>query len=318
VSARVAIAVVTVGPKEVLAAALDSMRTDVDAGLAEVWVVDNGSTDGSGTLVAERYPWARLLVPDENLGYGRAVNLVAERSEAPWIAASNDDVELRRGALERLLAAGERHPRVGALAPRLELPDGSTQHSVHPFPTLGFTLAFNLGLYALSRRAADRRCLEGAWNPTVAREVPWAMAAFLPVRREAFAALGGFSSEQFMHAEDLDLGWRLARAGWSTWYEPAATVLHRGSVSTSIAYGERLRQHWVDATYAWLGRTRGPAVARTTAAINLAGAAVRAAALAPLAKARPERWGGRFAESRSWLVAHRAGLRRRDELLRRR
>lgn len=317
-SARVAIAVVTVGPKEILAGALRSMRADVESGLAEVWVVDNGSTDGSGEMVGTEFPWAELVVAGENLGYGGAVNLVAARTRTPWIAAANDDVELRPGALPRMLDAAEANPRIGAVAPRLELPDGSTQHSVHPFPTLGFTLAFNLGLFALSRRAADRRCLAGSWDPSRSRAVPWAMAAFLPVRRTAYDQVGGFSGEQFMHAEDLDLGWRLARAGWRTWYVPSARVFHHGSISTSIAYGERLRRRWMEATYAWTARRRGVGFARAMAAANVAGAAARVVLLAPLALAAPGRWGARLAETRSWLAAHRAGLVRAADLTQRR
>ena len=314
---QVAIAIVTVGPGEVLAAALESMAADVQAGLAEVWVVDNGSEDGSAEMVERRFPWARLVVPGENLGYGRAVNLVADRSQAPWVAASNDDVELRPGALVRLLAVGDANPRAAALAPRLELPDGTTQHSPHPFPTVGFSLAFNAGLFRLSPAAADRWCLEGRWNPSVAREVPWAMAAFLLIRRDVFEELGGFSAEQFMHAEDLDLGWRIARAGLAPRYEPGAVVLHHGSVSTTAVFGAGLQQRWTAATYSWMARTRGLPRTRAVAAANIAGAAARWGAFAVLARLSPRRWGSARDAAREWTRVHRAGLRPRGELERR-
>jgi N-acetylglucosaminyl-diphospho-decaprenol L-rhamnosyltransferase len=135
-TAGVAIAVVSTNVRELLGPCLRSMRPEVEARRADVWVVDNASTDGSPEMVRREFQWVNLVALDRNLGYGRAVNLVAERSDSPWIAPANEDIELRPGALERLLRTGEEHPEAAVVAPRLELPDGSTQSSVHPFPTL--------------------------------------------------------------------------------------------------------------------------------------------------------------------------------------
>lgn len=292
------------------------MRPDAEAGKAEVWVVDNASSDGSAELVEREYPWVKLVASEVNLGYGRAVNLVAERSGAAWIAPANDDIELRPGTLERLLEAGREHPRAGILAPRLELPGGGTQHSVNQFPTLWFTAVFNLGLHRLSPRLGDRLCLEGLWDPDRPRDVPWAHATFLLVRREAFDAIGGFARDQFIHAEDVDLAWRLRSAGWSTRYEPTARVLHAGSVATIEAFGLGLRGHWMDATYSWIARTRGVAIARAVAVINLAGSGARWLVLGAIAKLGAKRFAAPAATARAWTMAHRSGLRARADLLR--
>src|SRR4051812_13252726 len=106
------------------------MASEVEAERAEAWVVDNASDDGSAQLVRERFEWVRLEASERILGFGPAVNLVAQRTDAPWIAPANADVELEPGALQRLLAAAQADPEAGAVAPRLILPDGSTQHSV--------------------------------------------------------------------------------------------------------------------------------------------------------------------------------------------
>lgn len=317
-SADVAVAVVSTNLRDLLANTLESLRPDVEAGLAEVWVVDNASTDGSPEMVRERFPWVSLVASEENLGYGRAVNLVADRTTTDWIAPANEDIEVRPGAVRRLIEAGRAYGDAGVLAPRLELPDGSTQHSVHPFPTVWLTALYNLGVPRLSGRLADRLCLEGHWDDTRPREVDWAMATFMLVRRRAWDEVGGFDREQWMHAEDLDLGWRMRKAGWRTRYEPGATVFHVGSAASKKAFGEDLMTRFMAASYGWQARRRGIAVARTTALINCAGAAARLAALTPLARL----FGGRFRESREnygyWLRAHRLGLAPRAELLSRR
>jgi GT2 family glycosyltransferase len=218
------------------------------------------------------------------------------------------------GALDMMLAAGA-DPRVGCVAPRLVLEDGSTQHSVYPFPTVPFTLAFNLGLHRFSRRLGDELCLEGFWNGERPRAVPWAIGAFLLLRRRAFDSVGGFDERRWMFAEDLDVGWRLHDAGWITRYEPRARVLHSAGAATEVAFGRDRVPHFTRATYAVVLRRRGIARAWATAALNVAGAAVRVAWMAPLA-AVFGRWRGPLDRARMWLAAHRQGLRSRSALLR--
>ena len=303
----VSVAVVSWNTRELLLRCLDSLAADAAAGLAEVIVVDNGSSDGSADAARAHAPWAEVIEPPKNLGFGRAVNLVAGRTDSQWLAIANADVAPQENALEALLAGGV-DPAVGAVAPRLVLPDGSTQHSVGPLPTIPLALAFNLGLYRLSPRLADRLCLEGHWNPRRGREVPWAIGAFLLVRRTAFDAVGGFDERQWMYAEDLDLGWRLHSAGWATRYEPEATVLHASGAATTMAFGEDRLVQFMRATYAVLLRRRGLLRTRATASINLLGALGRLAWLTPLALIAP-RWRARRRECRRWLGAHREGLR---------
>jgi GT2 family glycosyltransferase len=286
-SARVTVAVVSWNTRDALERCLRSLEPEVSSGFAEAWVVDNGSRDGSAELVRERFDWATLLEPGENIGYGRAVNLVAERTNGEWIAAANADVELEPGALARLVDAGA--PRgVAAVAPRLVLPDGSTQHSVYRFPTLPLLFAFNFGLHRVVPWLGPAMLVEGAWDPERAGEVPWALGAFLLLRREAFDAVGGFDPAQWMYAEDLDLCWRLARGGWQTWYEPSARVRHASGAAARQAFGERPYERWMEASYDWIERRRGRPRRVAAAAINLAGAVAR--------------------RDRAWARVHRRGL----------
>jgi N-acetylglucosaminyl-diphospho-decaprenol L-rhamnosyltransferase len=316
-AAEVAIAVVSWNTRDLLDRCLRSLEPESSAGRADVWVVDNASADGSAELVRERFPRVNLIASDENIGFGRAVNRVAERTRTPWIAAANADVELEAGALAVLLAAGERLPEAGALAPRLVLPDGSTQHSVHPFPTIPFTLAFNVGLPAVSRGLGDRLCLEGAWDPDRERDVPWAIGAFLLLRREAWNDVGGFSEAQWMYAEDLDLGWRLAKAGWTTRYEPGAVVHHHESAASKVAFGGQagVVDKWVRANNAWMVRRQG--LARTWAANGIAAteAGLRVLALSALARGNRDRFGEKLDWARRDLKGARSGLRSKSKLL---
>jgi GT2 family glycosyltransferase len=283
----VTVAVVSFNTRAQLRACLASMR-----GLPpEIWVVDNGSQDGSPDVVREQFPEVRLVQTETNLGFGAAVNLVARQTSTPWLVVANADVVLTPGALDRLLATARDDPGAGAVAPRLVLPDGRTQHSVFAFPSVRFAALLAAGL------AGDRHCVPGRWDPSRARRVPWAVGAFLLLRREAWDAAGGFDEAQWMYAEDLDLGWRLRRAGWATRYEPRAVVHHDEASATEVAFGWRRRERWQRATYAWILRRRGPVRLRAIAALNVLGALVRG------------EWAWARLHARTGLLAGRAELR---------
>src|SRR3954468_4436887 len=102
----VTIAIVSWNTRDLLARCLESLKPEVDRGTAEVWVVDNASSDGSPDLVRERFDWVNLVASDENLGFGTALNLVARQTTSEWIATANADIALHPGALDALLEAG--------------------------------------------------------------------------------------------------------------------------------------------------------------------------------------------------------------------
>jgi GT2 family glycosyltransferase len=306
--APVAVAVVSWNTRELLARCLESLVPEVEAGRVEAWVVDNASTDGSADLVRERFEWARLIAADENLGFGRAVNLVAARTSSDWVAPSNADVALRPGAIEALLEAGARDPGAGAVAPRLVTPDGSTQHSVFAFPTIPYSLLLALGAYHLSATLGDRYAVPGHWDTERARRVPWAVAAFLLIRRTAWDQVGGFDERQWMYAEDLDLGWQLRQAGWATRYEPSAVVDHEGAAATVQMFGADLAPHWQRSTYGFIARRRGVAHAWAVALLNFTGAVLRWALAAARSDAERRRSYGR------WALVQLRGLRGRRAL----
>jgi N-acetylglucosaminyl-diphospho-decaprenol L-rhamnosyltransferase len=317
-AALVAVAVVSWNTRDLLVACLESMRAEADTGRLDVWVVDNGSGDGSVEAVREGFPWVRLVVAERNLGFGAAVNLVAARTATTWIAPANADVQLEAGALGALLAAAEADPGAGAVAPKLVLPDGSVQPSIQPFPSLRLALLRNLHVHRVSRGVAERLCLRGAWEPERGARADWATGAFMIVRRAAWDAVGGFDAEQWMYSEDLDLCWRLHRAGWGVRYEPRAVVHHVHGASAAQAFGDEAEQalRWSATTYGWVARRRGVTVAWALAALNLTGSAARLAAVraAEIVSGRDLAVVRRRA--RRGLRLHRLGLRSRTALLR--
>jgi N-acetylglucosaminyl-diphospho-decaprenol L-rhamnosyltransferase len=271
----VTIAVVSWNTRELLDRCLASLRPEAERGRADVWVVDNASTDGSPDLVRERHDWAHLIASEDNLGFGAAVNVVARQTTSEWVVPANADIALRPGALDALLDAGARDGGAGAIAPRLILMDGSTQHSAFAFPTIPYTLLLSAGAFRFMPSVGDRYAVPSFWDSSRARRVPWAVAAFLLVRRTAWDEVGGFDDRQWMYAEDLDLAWRLRQAGWATRYEPRAYVDHAHGAATAQHFGPEVAPHYQRSTYGFLARRRGVAHAWTIALLMALGAVPR-------------------------------------------
>ena len=119
----------------------------------------------------------------------------------------------------------------------------------------------------------ERWCLETAASPADQREVDWVIGAVHCIRRAALAGDAPYREHSFMYVEDLDLCWRLRQGGWTTVFDPAVTVVHAGNAAGAQAWGNDRTRRWMEATYDWYRRERGPGPARAYAALNLTGAA---------------------------------------------
>jgi N-acetylglucosaminyl-diphospho-decaprenol L-rhamnosyltransferase len=314
-SPPITVAIVSWNTRALLARCLESLTPDVDSGIADVWVVDNASSDGSADLVREQFAWANLVASEENLGFGSAANLAASKTDSEWIAIANADIAVHPGALATLLEAGARDPRAGALGPRLRMPNGRTQHSVGAFPTITFSLLHASGAFRFQSPIADRFAFPERWDSERRRRVPWAMGAFLLVRREAWDQVGGFDERQWMYAEDLDLGWRLSQAGWATRYEPLAMVEHEVAAATSQQFGDERAPIWQRATYGCIARRRSPTYARAVAFVNLLGALGRWPKNILRSRGHPDgaEWRAGY---RRWLRVHLNALDPREDVAR--
>lgn len=310
----VTVAIVSWNTRTLLADCLSSLKPSVDEGIADVWVLDNASSDGSPEMVQREFSWVNLIACAQNLGFGAGVNAIASRTRTPWLVPANADVAFAPGALDTLLKRGDEHPEAGALAPRLILPDGSTQQSAYAFPTIPFTVALVTGLLSLSRRLGRHWCIGQGFDPGEERNIPWAVGAALLVRRAAWDQVGGFDESQWMYAEDLDLGWRLRRGGWRTRYVPTARVAHAESAATIQAWGDARQDRSHVSTYSWLIRRHGSAYAGAVAAINVAGFRLRAAGLRAFTAAGSDR--ARRARTGAMNAAglHRLGWRAQAQI----
>ena len=179
----------------------------------ELVVVDCGSTDDPGAVLAHAAPQARLLDLGENLGFAGGANSGVDATSAPLVFLLNPDARVEPGALAALRAAAAEQPGWGAWQALVTMEDGRVINT-----SGGITHWLGFGWAGACGEPID---------PTEApHETSFASGAALIVRREAWTATGGFAPEYFMYGEDLDLGLRLRLLGWGVGVVPAARVEH--------------------------------------------------------------------------------------------
>jgi GT2 family glycosyltransferase len=206
----------------------------------EIVVVDSGSFDGCDAMLRQFFPHVRFIQSRDNIGFAAANNLGVEAAFGETLLFLNPDTEVGEGVIDHLYEILSASPDVGILGPRLLNTDGSLQTScVQVMPTI-LNQLFDFDIlqrrfpnWPLWRTAA---ALEGQESPV---EVEALSGACMIARREAFVRIGGFCTDYFMYAEDIDLCWKARRAGYRNFYDPGANVVHHGGGST-----QRGRSHF--------------------------------------------------------------------------
>jgi hypothetical protein len=227
-SARATIVIVSYNTRELLRRCLASLREHAPG--YPVVVVDNASADGSAATVAAEFPEVRLLRNERNVGFGAANNRALRDADTELTMLLNSDTRLESDVVDALAQTLDRHPRAAAVGCRLVSIDGSTQASVRCFPSAMHSLRRAVGIGdPLPERIAPVDAVDGA-------------AVLL--RTEAFRAVGGFDERFFLYAEDVDLCYRLSRAGWQVLYDPSVSLTHVGSGSAEAGGAEDDRRRW--------------------------------------------------------------------------
>ncbi len=200
-----------------------SLAEQAGRGAVEVVVVDNGSPDHCARVAERRFPWARVVRSEDNLGFAGGVQLGVDASAGDVVVLLNDDAAAEPGMVEAHLEALAANPRAAASAGLLVSWDGAA----HDFVRGGVTFdghAFQIGQgFEVGSVPA----------PEAGEPVPFACGGNMAVRREDWRRCGGFDPGLFAYFEDVELGWRLWAAGREVVAAPAAVARHRGAATSS-------------------------------------------------------------------------------------
>lgn len=187
----------------------------------EIWVVDNGSTDGSREVLRQlEEELSGLVKPiylDRNLGTTVPRNIALGQATGRFILVMDSDVEVPQGTVGHLIEVCQADPALGIVVPEIRYPSGRLQLSTDRFPTVGRKLQRLFGL----------RSLEDALTESPpAQRVDYAISAFWLFRRELLESVGSFDEKIFYSPEDVDYCLRVWKAGRYVYFEPAVHVIH--------------------------------------------------------------------------------------------
>ncbi|WP_127132633.1 glycosyltransferase family 2 protein [Pseudoflavitalea rhizosphaerae] len=201
---------------------------------AEVIVVDNQSTDGSVEYLRPKFPSVFFIENRGNSGFGRANNQAVQMSKGEFILFLNPDTIVEENSFTGCLAEMQRQPDLGAMGIRMV--DGGGKYlpeSKRGFPTPWVSFCKLSGLTKLfpaSRMFA--RYYLGHLQEKESNEVDVLAGACMLVRRKAIELTGGFDERFFMYAEDIDLSFRIKKAGFRNFYFTGTTIIHFKGEST--------------------------------------------------------------------------------------
>ncbi|MDO9396330.1 MAG: glycosyltransferase family 2 protein [Herbiconiux sp.] len=270
---EVAVVTVSYSSEDVLAPFLESVERASTAPLLMV-VADNKPREGSEVqrIVAEH--GARYLPLPANPGYGGGMNAAVATlpGSVRWVLISNPDIVLKPGAVDALVAAGQAGDDIGSVGPRI-VTDGVTYPSARAVPSLRTGVGHALFARVWPGNPWTRRYHAGSGRSGEA-DVGWLSGSCLLVRRSAFDAIGGFDEGYFMYFEDVDLGYRLGKAGWRNHYAPGAEAEHSGGHSTVGESARMIEAHHRSAYRFLSQKYRGPVLAPLRLVLR-AGLAVR-------------------------------------------
>ena len=191
---------------------------------AEVVVADNGSTDDSLRLMAEKFPSVRTIALDKNYGFAEGYNRALRQVEADLYLLLNSDVRVEEGWLKPMLEHMAAHAEVAACQPKIRC-EWAPEMLEYAGACGGYI--GRLGFpFCRGRMLGTVERDEGQYD-TIA-PVAWASGAALLIRSTAYWEAGGLDARFFAHQEEIDLCWRLRSRGWSIVCVPQSVVYHVG------------------------------------------------------------------------------------------
>lgn len=192
---------------------------------AEIIVVDNHSQDGSCMMVKRQFPQVVLVENKENLGFSKGNNIGAQRAKGTYLCFLNPDTVVAEDTFVKALAYAESNDQMGLLG--CQLIDGSgkflpesKRHVPTPMVALKKMLGYSTSYYV------------NTLSPEAVGEVEVLVGAFMLIKNKVFQQVNGFDEDYFMYGEDIDLSYKVLKAGYKNMYHGQTAVIHYKGEST--------------------------------------------------------------------------------------
>ena len=204
---------------------LQSVAAALEGIPSEIIVIDNDSKDGSCAMVKEKFPSVVLIQNNSNLGFSKANNQAVKVAKGEYVCILNPDTVVSEDTFERILEFADKQTNLGIIGCRLI--DGSGKflpESKRNIPDVNIAISKVLGnsskYYARHIKEFDTAKVEVL------------VGAFMLLKRDLYASLGGFDEDYFMYGEDVDFSYKSIKEGYHNYYFGEATVIHYKGEST--------------------------------------------------------------------------------------
>ena len=231
---ELSIIIVNYNVKHFLEQCLFSVQAAISTRQAEVIVIDNNSTDNSLAYLEPAFQHIRFIANTQNVGFGKACNQGLKLAAGKYVLFLNPDTIVPEDCFEQCIRFFESQPAAGALGVRML--DGTgrfLKESKRAFPSPATSLFKIFGLSKLFPRSATfSKYHLGHLDENKNNEVDVLAGAFMMIKKEVLDKIGGFDEEFFMYGEDVDLSYRIQKAGYKNFYFAETSIIHFKGEST--------------------------------------------------------------------------------------
>lgn len=231
---KLSIIIVNYNVEYFLEQCLYSVRRALQSIEGEVFVIDNNSSDGSMRMVKNKFPEVRLIENKENLGFSKANNQGIRKSTGEYVLLLNPDTVVEDDTFSSIIGFMDKNPEAGALG--VKMVDGSgtfLPESKRGLPTPGTAFYKMFGfssLFPKSKRFSKYHL--GFLDENEIHEVEILAGAFMLLRKKVLDEIGLLDETFFMYGEDIDLSYRVIKAGYKNYYYPKTRIIHYKGEST--------------------------------------------------------------------------------------
>jgi len=225
---KVSIIIVNYNSHPTIGRCLDAIHQYVSGVTCEIIVVDNASSAESVRFIRENYPDARLIINNENKGFGAANNIGASQASGDYLFFLNPDAILLDNAVLRFYRfLEEEMPAAAGCGGNLIKEDKGPVTSYGNFPSLLQEMGY-IGFYRFFPGYYEEKLRLGKTckNEKEPFQVPFITGADIFIRKKVFQELGGFDEKFFLYYEETDLFYRLQKAGYVSYILPDVKIIH--------------------------------------------------------------------------------------------
>ena len=200
----------------------------------EIFVVDNNSVDGSVTLIKDKFPQINLIVNKTNTGFSVANNQAIKLAKGEYVLLLNPDTVVQEDTFTKSIAFMDAHPEAGGLG--VKMLDGQGNFAPEskrglPTPSVAFYKMFGFSRFFPKSKKFGKYHLSFLPENQI-NEIDVISGAFMLMRKSVLDTIGLLDETFFMYGEDIDLSYRIKKAGYKNYYFPQTQIIHYKGEST--------------------------------------------------------------------------------------